>query len=184
MHQRHRTFLFTFLLLGAAPRPGPGHEPVRGPRGEGGAPGGVPEPGEGSPQHRGLVSALGRGPKIGEGSQNEGEFPAPRRGPCSGKGSQLWGRVPVVGRGPGPRARGGSGGSLSDPRPSGLLSRHLLRCPRTPPALWGRDGSHERSHPGVLGGPRDPDTRSVPKIPFIPEIPSVPAPVELRARGN
>lgn len=192
-HQRHQTFLFTFLfpffLLGAAPCPGPGQERVRGPRGEGASPGGVPEQGEGSQQHRELVPALGRsakiregsqhhkgiptqgrGPKIGEGSQNKGEIPAAGKSPSSGEGSRYWGGVPAPG--------GGSRGSLGDPRPSELLSRRLFRNSRRS----GVGTVPTSAPPRGAQLPPGPDTRSVPKIPFIPEIPSVPAPMELRER--
>lgn len=146
-HQRHQTFLFTFpflfFLLGAAPCPGPGQERVRGPRGEGASPGGVPQQGEGSQQHRELVPALGRSAKIREGSQHHKGIPTQGRGPKIGEGSQNKGEIPAAGKSPS----------------SGEGSRHregALGAPWAPPAPRSSSPGASSGTPGALGSGRFP----------------------------
>lgn len=153
---------------------GPFPDPAtKGAGGEGAAPGRGPRTGEGPQQHRGLVPALRMGPK--------GKVPALRRSPNTGRGSK-------IGEGSQPPGRG-----LSGLPPLQAPPQETPEGFRDFPSseLWDRDSSHTGSHPGVLGCPRNPETRSapkipltpkarsVPKIPFIPEIPSIPAQMEL-----
>lgn len=163
--------------------------------------GGAPEPG------RAPGAAPGTGPSSEDGTKNRGGVSEQRKGlsskeePQTGEGSQ-------IGEGSQPAGRGLWGLPGRPPRLGAPLQPPPQETPegfRDFPSLelWDRDSSHTRSHPGVLGCPRDPETRSapkilfipetrcapkiplisearsVPKLPFIPEIPSIPAQMEL-----